>query len=389
MGTTPMQAEQLLEGSRRPALRAAHERTLVSPSDRHPVPTVRRIRIQRSMPVIRGREQARSRDLVGPGGRIQTMNRRSFLIAASVPLIAASVPRSLRASPTGGGTVALVTADLESHLVAVETTTGRIVKRIATAAGPRSIESNVFGQALVAHTTGGRLSVVDAATLSVAGEIGGFGEPRYTAMHPFERIAYVSDSKRREIVVVDLARYEVVRRVGVPGPARHLSLSGDGMRLWTALGTRAATPRLVRIISPPFLAHDVVFAPDGRAWMTSGVRRSIAVYGVGASRPSLILPAAAAPQHVAFSGSRAYVASGDDGTVRVHEFDGSVIRAAANVPHGSYNIVFGGPAAPIGPVAATPSLDLGTVCLLSPGGSVRTVKKVARSAHDACLVEAG
>ena len=296
--------------------------------------------------------------------------------------------------------MALVTADLEAHLVAVETATGWIAKRIATAPGPRSIESNAFGQALVAHTTHGRLSVVDAATLTVLGEFGGLGEPRYTAMHPSERIAYVSDSKRHEVVVVDLVQREIVRRVGVPGPARHLSLSGDGTRLWTALGTKARTlavidvsvttrPRLVRTIVPPFLAHDVVFAPDGRVWVTSGVRDSIAVYGVGAAKPALILPAAAAPQHIAFSGSRAYVASGEDGTVRVHGLDGRVIHASERVPRGSYNIVFGGPEAPIGPVAATPSLDLGTVCLLSPGGSVRLVKKVARSAHDACVVEAG
>lgn len=329
------------------------------------------------------------------------MNRRSFLIAAAAPLVAAAAPRSLLAAPAGGSAVALVTADLESHLVAVETASGRIVKRIATGPGPRSIESNAFGQVLVAHTTHGRLSVVDAATLSVVGEIGGLGEPRYTAMHPSERIAYVSDSKRGEVAVVDLARREVVHRVSVPGPARHLSLSGDGTRLWTALGTKARTlavidvsaprrPRLLRTVLPPFLAHDVVFAPDGRVWVTSGVRDSIAVYGPGAARPALILPAAAPPQHIAFSGSRAYVASGDDGTVRVHRLDGSVIHAASRVPRGSYNVTFGGPEVTFGrPVAVTPSLDLGTVCLLSPGGSVRIVKRVARSAHDACVVEAG
>lgn len=148
-------------------------------------------------------------------------------------------------------------------------------------------------------------------------------------------------------------------------------------------------PRLERTIAPPFLAHDVVLAPDGRAWVTSGSHGSIAVYDAEAVRPALIVPAAAPPQHIAFSGSRAYVASGEDGAVRVHRLDGRVIRAASRVPNGSYNIVFGGSTSPIGPVAATPSLDLGTVCLLSPDESVRTVKKVARSAHDACLVEAG
>ena len=60
------------------------------------------------------------------------------------------------------------------------------------------------------------------------------------------------------------------------------------------------------------------------------------------------------------------------------------------MPRGSYNIAFGGPDVTFGhPAAVTPSLDVGTVCLLSPGGTVRAVRKVARSAHDACIVEAG
>lgn len=331
---------------------------------------------------------------------MRCMNRRSFLVMAAAPAVAAALPRPLLATPKGGGTVALVTADLEAHIVAIDTATGRILKRIQTVPGPRSIESNGFGQALVAHTIRGRLSVIDVATLRVEGEIGGLGEPRYTAMHPFERIAFVSDSKRNEVAVVDLVARKVVRRIQVPGPARHLSLDAQGSRLWTSLGSKARTiavldvseptmPRLERTISPPFLAHDVVFAPDGRAWVTSGSRAAIAVYEAGAKRPALILSAAAAPQHIAFSGSRAYVASGEAGVVRVHRLDGAAVHVSSRVPDGSYNIVFGGATSPIGPVAATPSLDLGTLSLLSPRGSVRTVKKVARSAHDACLVEAG
>ena len=39
---------------------------------------------------------------------------------------------------------------------------------------------------------------------TVVGEIGGLGEPRYTAMHPTERIAYVSESKRGAVAVIDL-----------------------------------------------------------------------------------------------------------------------------------------------------------------------------------------
>ena len=52
--------------------------------------------------------------------------------------------------------------------------------------------------------------------------------------------------------------------------------------------SRPARPRLVRRFEPPFLAHDVGFAPDGRhVWVTSGDRFELAVYDrrSGASSP--------------------------------------------------------------------------------------------------------
>jgi len=330
------------------------------------------------------------------------MKRRDFLFAAAAPLVAAAAPERLLAAMAGGGVVALVTADLESHVVAVDTGSGRVVKRIPVSPGPRSIESSGFGQAVVAHTAHDRVSILDAATLTVSGQLAGLGEPRYTAMHPTEKLAYVSESKRGAVAVIDLVRLRIVGRVHVPGPARHLSLSADGLRLWVALGTKAThvaiidvsaarNPRLVRTILPPFLAHDVVWAPDGEhVWVTSGTASEIAVYARNARHPLRRLPAGTAPQHVAFLGSRAYVASGDDGSVRVHHLDGSVVRRDVTVPVGSYNISFSGPNESFGgPVGVTPSLDRGTVCLLSPSGVVRHVRRVARSAHDACIVEAG
>jgi DNA-binding beta-propeller fold protein YncE len=330
------------------------------------------------------------------------MNRRAFLVAAAAPLVAGAMPARPLASVAGGGVVALVTADLESHLVAVETASGRVVKRIPVLPGPRSIESNAFGQALVAHTAIGRVSIVDAATLTVVGHVGGLGEPRYTAMHPTERLGYVSDSKSGAVAVIDLVGLRIVGRAHVPGRARHLSLSADGRHLWVALGTKAThvavldvstatRPRLVRTIEPPFLAHDVVWAPgDEHVWVTSGVRPELAVYRRDGHVPLTRLQVGSAPQHVAFSPSRAYVASGEDGSVSVRRLDGRIVERAVPVPIGSYNVSFGDAGVTFAdPVAVTPSLDRGTVCLLSPTGIVRHVRRIARSAHDACIVEAG
>jgi hypothetical protein len=330
------------------------------------------------------------------------MNRRAFLTASlAAPVALAAAPRAVLAATRGGAAVALVTADLESHIVAVELASGRVVKRIPTAAGPRSIESSAFRTLVVAHTAHGRLTLLDAPTLSVLGEVAGFGEPRYTALHPTELLAYVTDSKRQEVVTVDLLRRAVVHRTRVPGPARHVSLSGDASMLWTALGSKAdrlavldlanpVRPRLVRAIAPPFLAHDVVFAPDDRhVWVTSGARSAIAVYARGAASPMRLVAAGAPPQHIAFAEERAYVASGDEGTVRIHRLDGTLVRTT-RVPVDSFNITFGSSGTTFGqPTAVTPSLTRGSVCLLNPSGSVRTVKQIARSAHDACIVAAG
>jgi hypothetical protein len=56
------------------------------------------------------------------------------------------------------------------------------------------------------------------------------------------------------------------------------------------------------------------------------------------------------------------------------------------VPHGSYNVT---PAGLVRSTVVTPSLNEGTVAVLAPSGAVRFVRHVTRSAHDACVVEAG
>ena len=323
--------------------------------------------------------------------------RRRELLAAT--LVLAADPARALAAATGGGVVALVTADLESHVAVLDVASGRIVKRIRTAPGPRSVESSPFGAVVVAHVPGGVVTVIDAATLAVRAVLRGFGEPRYTAMHPGEPIAYVTDSEREEVVAIDLDRGVVTHRTRVPGPARHVSVDG-GTSLWTSLGSAAERiavlsladprrPRLVRAFVPPFRAHDVVFAPDGeRVWVTSGSRNALAIYRLAGGLPR-VLAAGAPPQHVAFAQSRAFVASGADGTLQRRRLDGTPL-GATRVPHGSYNVTCASPAQRPGrPAVVTPSLNEGTVAVLAPGGEVRFVRRVTRSAHDACVVEAG
>lgn len=318
-----------------------------------------------------------------------TVTRRRLLLAAGAGLLAAAAPASARPRP---GPVALVTADLEAHIAAVDPRSLRVLRRIACPAGPRSIERAGRSRALVAHTDEGSLSLIDGAALRVTAVIGGLGEPRYAAVTADGALAYVTDSARGEVVTVDLARARVVRRTAVGGAPRHLGLTPDGRALWTALGNAAdrvavldlrdpRRPRVRRTLRPPFPAHDVVAAPDDASlWVTSGRDRRIAVYARGASEPRLVLAADAAPQHVAFAGEVAYVASGDDGTLRAHRARDGRRMWTARVPTGSYNLTTADG------LLVSPSLSRGTLAAVSAGARSAATAGVARSAHDACLL---
>ena len=322
------------------------------------------------------------------------MDRRGFLAAtAAAPLVVGVAPALAR---TAGGTpLALVTADLESHVVAVDVSAGRAVRRLRTPADPRSIESIGVVGALVAHTAEGRLTLIDA-DLRVRPIRGDLAEPRYTAVSPDQRLAYVTDSGRHELAVVDLRGRRIVGRVVVRGPCRHLGIDRAGSRLWVALGSVAdelavlslaepGRPRVVGRIRPPFRAHDVAFTPGGRrVWVTSGDSRRIAIYEADGKLVRTIA-ADAPPQHVTFMGDRAFVTSGDDAVLRVHALDGRRLRSAP-VPVGSYNVQGSWDERRARRWILTPSLSAGTLTTFSPAGAALDELRVARSSHDACFI---
>lgn len=317
------------------------------------------------------------------------MDRRAFVLAAGAVAVGLARTPLASAARFGGTALGYVTADLESHVVVLDLLTTKVVKRIRTGPSPRSIEAVRATLAVVAHTDHGAVSILDVTPGRVRGEVEGLVAPRYAAVHPGLPYVYVTDSAREEVVVLDVDAARIVGRVRVPGPARHVSLSPDGQVLWTSLGTKAARvavldtsdarrPKLTRTFAAPFLAHDVVFAPDGDAvWLTSGSEKRVAVYRHG--RPLRVLEAGAPPQHVAFGQQKAFVASGGDGTMRHHRLDGSLVREA-RIPRGSYNVTFDRSG------VVSPSLGAGTVTVLDRNGRVRAVRKVARAAHDACIL---
>ena len=292
----------------------------------------------------------------------------------------------------GGWPVALVTADLESRVLVVERN-GRVARSIPTLPDPRSIE--VVGRtAVVAHTARGALTLIDTHRLRVRSVIRQLEEPRYTAGSPDGRHAYVTDSGLGALVVVDVVRGRVVGRLALGGPARHVSVDPSGSFLWTALGTKAdriaivdvrdpESPRLLGRIRPDVLAHDVGFAPGGNlVWVTSGDRRQVAIYDRRTARAVARFTGGTPPQHVTFAGRRAFVTSGDDGSLRIHAALSGRLLSQSTIPNGSYNVQEG-----VG-VVVTPSLSQGTLCIFDGNGRLMRRSRVARSSHDACFVMA-
>jgi DNA-binding beta-propeller fold protein YncE len=312
------------------------------------------------------------------------VHRRDFLAGAVALALA---PRELVA--TRRRRIALATADLEAHIVAVDLATGTVVKRIRTQAYPRSIET-VGRRAVVCHSELGIVSVLDARSLDVVHVIEGFGEPRYTAAHPDGRHAYVTDAERGDVVLLDVLAGRVLARERVGALARHVTIDRNARHLWIALGSKAreiarvaldgTRTDLTHTFAPPSRGHDVGFAPDGRhAWISSGDGRELAVYdlhtGRVVARPSGGWP----PQHVTFSENRAFVTSGWSGSLQVHTLDGREL-ASVPVPVGSYNVQ------QADGIVVTAALGNGYLTTITLAGHVTRSEKLARSSHDACIV---
>ena len=316
------------------------------------------------------------------------MNRREFLAAglAAAPLFqCARLPVLAAREP-----LALATADTQAHVVAVSLASHRVVRRIHTIEGPRSIQAGPGGVAIVGHSAAGAVTLLEGRPPRVRRVLRGFEQPRYTAFA--DDHAFVTDSGSGEVAVIDLRRGRVVRRVEVGALARHVTVDPTGRRLWVSLGSSASAisvvdignpvrPRVVRTVHPPFLVHDVGFSPSGRrVWLTAGREPRLAIYRADGRGPVRLLRGDRAPQHLTFGPALAYVASGEGRSLHVHSLsDGRLLRAV-RIPIGSYSVQRGAG------IVLTPSLNTGTLTFLDRRGRVRASPRVAAAAHDACIV---
>ena len=238
----PVRAEQRLEVRHVAGLGRRVPRRVLPPATRHHG-TIRR-----------GHRDGPCQRYVRPGpsgrgprrdaARIEDMDRRRFLAgAAAVPLgsfLAPGPPRrcenaSEALSKAGGTWLTLVTADLESHVVAVEPATGRIV------VASRRLPARGVSRASVRRGPSSltRPSVASPAPCTDASRPPDRRRsPRaaYTALRPADDVAFVTDSAAHRVVAVEIPTGRIASSVAVPGPARHVTLRPDG----DVLGRRSA-----------------------------------------------------------------------------------------------------------------------------------------------------
>ena len=288
-------------------------------------------------------------------------------------LVAALCAASAGAARQGGQPVALVTAEQQNQLLAVELPEGKIVRRVTLPADPENVIGGPGLTTVVVSAKAGTVTLLDGRTLRVVKTLRGLRSPHLAAFSADGEYAYVTDDGSGDLVVIRLARPRIVDRLFVGVGAHHLAFNPNGKRLWIALGERAHTvaivntssrahPRLVGHYTPGFTVHDLAFSPDGQqVWLTSDDQTSVHVVSPRTHRLLFSVPVGAPPQHVAFNNqvqrlaNRAWLTSGYSSRIELVDSRTGRILRTAKIPYGSFNI------ATSGSLVVTSSLLTGTV----------------------------
>ena len=276
-----------------------------------------------------------------PAGRISAATARRHANA-----VLALAPRAPTKALLSARPRALVTAETENRLLAVDVGSGRVVRRWTLPADPENVEAYA-GQAAVVSTKGGAVTILDTRALRVRRIVRGLGTPHIAAWSPDGEYVYITDDASGRLEVV---RNRVLRRIFVGRGAHHLAFSPDQSRLWVVLGERARSiavvdthnvtrPRLIGHVDPRGLAHDAAFTPDGRnVWVAYDDRSYVRVFDARTRRPVTTVPAGSPPAHVRIAGGRAYVTSGNDGVLRVYAWRTRRLVRTLTTSPGSFNL---------------------------------------------------
>jgi len=260
------------------------------------------------------------------------------------------------AAGQSGRPVAIVAAETSNQVIAVSLGRhgGQVLRRVRVI-DPLMVAAPLHGPAVVLSPATGTVTLLAWHSLRPLKVFHGFRDPQVARIAPGDRFAYVADGGAGTLTVIDLARERIVQRLYVGAGAHHMSFSPDGRRLWIALSEVATTivrldtsdlsrPRIVARLHPRFPGHSIGFAPDGRTvWVSSARARYVTVYDAATGKLVKVLPAARAPQEVAFSGARALLTSGYGSSLEAVLWRTYRTLGTVRMPYGSFNLAtFGG-----------------------------------------------
>jgi DNA-binding beta-propeller fold protein YncE len=271
---------------------------------------------------------------------------RRFLVLLAVVLLVPSTSAGASASRP----VALVCAEASNEVLAVSLGPhgGRVLKRVRLD-DPLMIAAPLHGPAVVVDPHG-MVTLLGWHSLRPVKVFHNFVRPEVAAIAPGDRYAYVSDAGSGRLVVIDLERRTIVRRVFAGFQAHHLDFSPDGRRLWVALGETASTivrldtsdlrrPRVVGRIHPRVTGHGIEFSPDGRTvWVSSSAAPFVTLFSAATGRTLRRIAAGKGPQEIAFSGKRAIVTSGYGSSLEAVSWRTFGRHGSVAMPYGSFNL---------------------------------------------------
>jgi DNA-binding beta-propeller fold protein YncE len=272
--------------------------------------------------------------------------RRLLVLAAALFVVPGAF-----AGGSGTRPVALVAAETANQVIAVSLGPhgGHVLARVHVV-DPLMVAAPLHGPAVVLSPATGTVTLLAWHSLRPVEIFRGFRDPEVARIAPGDRFVYIADGGTGDLTVIDLARLRVVDRIHVGAGAHHMSFSPDGKRLWIALSEVATTivrldtsdprrPRITGRFHPRFPAHSIGFAPDGRTvWVSSARAPYVTVYEAATANVVKVLPAARAPQEVAFSGARALLTSGYGSSLQAFLWRTYRKLGTVRMPYGSFNL---------------------------------------------------
>lgn len=151
-------------------------------------------------------------------------------------------------------------------------TTDWYVTTIPVGAGAEGYDLSPNGRELwVANAQAGTVSVIDVAAKKVAETLTvAFRSANRLKFTPDGKYAFISDLGGTDVIVIDAATRNEIKRINVGGGAAGIQMSADGARAFAAVGSRNG----VAIIDVKTLQVSGFIAtgpgPDGLAWVAGG-----------------------------------------------------------------------------------------------------------------------